>query len=142
MQWKSRVYTCLVLKLWKPDLLAKDPTPCRACSPHAWRYVSPSAMHGKRIRSDVQGPTLTMRIHSYSLMRDVAAAQQKPRLPESLWKTSPLVVMNNFSGQEHLKLATVLFQNLFPAINVQAVKLAACQVRHRSDAVRWFGVPA
>ena len=106
-----------------------------------WKYVSLSAMLGKRVRCDAQGPTLTMRIHSYSLMRDVAAAQQKPRLPESLWKTSPLVVMNNFSGQEHLKLATVLFQNLFPAINVQAVKLSACQVCRRSDAVRSVGAP-
>jgi len=33
------------------------------------------------------------------------------------------------SGSEHLKLAVVLFQNLFPPINVQTVKLGACQVR-------------
>ena len=104
-----------------------------------WICFQLSAMLGKRIRSHAQGPTLTMRIHSYSLMRDVAAAQQKPRLPDSLWKTSPLVVMNNFSEQEHLKLATVLFQNLFPAINVRAVKLSACQVFYRSDAVRPVG---
>lgn len=77
----------------------------------------------------MQGPTLTMRIHQYSLMRDVAASQLRPRLPESLWKTAPLVVMNNFAGEEHLKLATVLFQNLFPAINVQTAKLSTCQVR-------------
>ena len=32
------------------------------------------------------------------------------------------------SGAEHLKLAVVLFQNLFPPINVQTVKLGACQV--------------
>ena len=31
------------------------------------------------------------------------------------------------SGAEHLKLAVVLFQNLFPPINVQTVKLGACQ---------------
>lgn len=76
----------------------------------------------------LQGPTLTMRIHTYSLMRDVIASQLRPRQPDSLWKTSPLVVMNNFSGQEHLKLASVLFQNLFPAINVQTAQLASCQV--------------
>ena len=86
----------------------------------------------KRLRYafEVQGPTLTMRIHHYSLIREVVAAQRRPRQPDSLWKTSPLVVMNNFVGQDQLKLATALFQNLFPAINVQTAKLSACQVGH------------
>ena len=35
-----------------------------------------------RLARAPRGPTLTMRIHSYSLMRDVVAAQQRPRLPE------------------------------------------------------------
>ena len=68
-----------------------------------------------------------MKIHQYSLMREVVASQLRPRQPESLWKTSPLVVMNNFAGQEQLKLAMVLFQNLFPSINVQTTKLSICQ---------------
>ena len=46
-----------------------------------------------------QGPTLTMRIHQYSLMRDVIATLQRPRQPASMWKSPPLVVMNNFVGQ-------------------------------------------
>lgn len=75
-----------------------------------------------------QGPTLTMRIHAYSLMRDVTATLQRPRQPASMWKSPPLVVMNNFGGTEDLKLATVLFQNLFPAINVQTANLSSCQV--------------
>lgn len=29
-----------------------------------------------------RGPTLTMRVHSYSLIRDVVAAQQRPRVPQ------------------------------------------------------------
>lgn len=74
-----------------------------------------------------------MRIHGYSLMRDVAARLQRPRQPPSMWKSPPLVVMNNFGGQEgELKLATALFQNLFPPINVQTAKLASCQVSPRS----------
>ncbi len=78
----------------------------------------------------MQGPTLTMRVHSYSLMRDVIGTLQRPRQPASMWKASPLVVMNNFNNnQNELKLATVLIQNLFPAINVQKAKLASCQVR-------------
>lgn len=47
----------------------------------------------------MQGPTLTMRIHEYSLMRDVIATMQRPRQPASMWKSPPLVVMNNFVGQ-------------------------------------------
>ena len=43
-----------------------------------------------------QGPTLTMRVHEYALMRDVAAAQPRPRAPSSLWAAPPLLVMNNF----------------------------------------------
>ncbi len=70
-----------------------------------------------------------MKVHEYALMRDVAAAQPRPRLPESLWAAPPLVVLNNFAGQEELKLATVLFQNLFPPINVQTTRLAQCQAR-------------
>ena len=80
------------------------------------------------VLAPVQGPTLTMRIHEYSLMRDVLATLVRPRQPASMWKAPPLVVMNNFSGHEELQLATVLFQNLFPPINVQTAKLSSCQV--------------
>ena len=76
-----------------------------------------------------RGPTLTMRIHEYALIRDVVAAQQRPRLPPAMWLGPPLVVMNNFGNEEQMKLAAVTFQNLFPAINVQNTRLSACQVR-------------
>ena len=77
----------------------------------------------------VQGPTLTMRIHEYALMKDVTAMLLRPRQPDSMWQAPPLVVMNNFAGAPELKLATALFQNLFPAINVQTAKLSTCQAR-------------
>ena len=79
----------------------------------------------------VQGPTLTMRIHEYALMKDVTAMLARPRQPDSMWRAPPLVVMNNFASRPELKLATVLFQNLFPAINVQTAKLSTCQVSHK-----------
>ncbi len=47
---------------------------------------------------DAQGPTLTMQIHEYSLMKDVTATLLRPRQPDSMWKAPPLVVMNNFAG--------------------------------------------
>ena len=31
-------------------------------------------------------------------------------------------------GGSHMKLATTLFQNLFPTLNVTTVRLASCQV--------------
>ncbi|KAL3136348.1 hypothetical protein ABBQ38_005610 [Trebouxia sp. C0009 RCD-2024] len=80
-----------------------------------------------RIAKAPRGPTITMKIHKYSLMRDVTAVQSRPRMPESLWQTAPLVVMNNFGGEEHLKLVTALFQNLFPAINVHSTSLKSCK---------------
>ncbi len=80
-----------------------------------------------RIAKTPRGPTLTFRISEYALMRDVAASQRKPRNPESAYKNPPLVVLNNFGSEQHMRLATVTLQNLFPAINVKTVKLASCQ---------------
>ena len=76
-----------------------------------------------------QGPTCTLRIHSYALMRDVAAAQPRPIHPEAACKAAPLVVLNNFAGGgEPLSLAGTLFQGLFPSINVQTTHLRSCKV--------------
>jgi hypothetical protein len=79
-----------------------------------------------------RGPTIAFRIHSYSLIRDVVGTQQRPRVPQAMWLGPPLVVLNNFGGEEHMKLAALTFQNLFPAINVQTTRLSACQVRRGS----------
>ena len=35
-----------------------------------------------RIAKPPRGPTITLRIHEYSLIRDVVAAQQRPRMPQ------------------------------------------------------------
>ncbi|KAG1655479.1 hypothetical protein FOA52_008674 [Chlamydomonas sp. UWO 241] len=80
-----------------------------------------------KLAKSPRGPTLTMKVASYALMRDVASSQTRPRVPQHAFRTPPLVVLNNFGSAEHMKLATVLFQNMFPSINVQKTKLAACQ---------------
>lgn len=87
-----------------------------------------------RIAKSPRGPTITLRIHAYSLVRDILASQQRPRAPQSMWLTAPLVVLNNFNSTEaskedgeNLKLATVMFQNLFPSINASTTKLSSCQ---------------
>jgi ribosome biogenesis protein SSF1/2 len=76
----------------------------------------------------MQGPTAVLKIRNYSLVRDVQASLQRPRMPPSAFLHPPLVVMSGFSTKQHLKLTAVLFQNMFPAINVNTAKLSQCQV--------------
>ncbi|CAM6111372.1 unnamed protein product [Calypogeia fissa] len=74
------------------------------------------------------GPTLTFKIHNYSLAADIHRAQIRPRAPSSIYKSPPLVVLNGFgAAEEQLKLIQIMFQNMFPVINVHTVKLATCQ---------------
>ena len=74
-----------------------------------------------------RGPTLTFKIHSFSLASEVAAAQRNPRNPSKAFLSPPLMVLNNFGEEAHQKLATITFQNMFPPINVRKVKLSTCQ---------------
>ncbi|XP_011011224.1 PREDICTED: peter Pan-like protein [Populus euphratica] len=81
-----------------------------------------------RVARTPQGPTLTFKIHEYSLAADVAQSQLRPRCPQDLFKNAPLIVLSGFgSGEQHLKLTTVMFQNIFPAIDINTVKLSSCQ---------------
>lgn len=81
-----------------------------------------------RVARTPQGPTLTFKIHEYSLAQDVAQSQLRPRCPQDLFKNPPLIVLSGFgSGEQHLKLTTIMFQNIFPAIDINTVKLASCQ---------------
>lgn len=81
-----------------------------------------------RIAKTPRGPTITTRIKGYSLVRDVASALARPRMPPNAFKTAPLVVLNGFQGGgQHLQLAASLVQAMFPPISVQTVKLSACQ---------------
>ena len=80
-----------------------------------------------KIAKTPRGPTLTFKVNKYTLAREVAAAQRNPRAPPNAFLSPPLVVLNNFGDAPHQKLATITFQNLFPAINVRKVKLSTCQ---------------
>lgn len=69
-----------------------------------------------------RGPTLTFKIHSFSLSRDVISLLKKQMVYEELFKNSPLVILNNFSGEGmQLKLIASMFQNMFPTINLTTV---------------------
>ncbi|KAA8517846.1 hypothetical protein F0562_015320 [Nyssa sinensis] len=81
-----------------------------------------------RVARTPQGPTLTFKIHKYSLATDVAQSQLRPRCPQDLFKNSPLIVLSGFgTGEQHLKLTTIMFQNIFPGIDINSVKLSSCQ---------------
>mmetsp|Transcript_11785 Transcript_11785/g.15953 ORF Transcript_11785/g.15953 Transcript_11785/m.15953 type:complete len:481 (-) Transcript_11785:197-1639(-) len=80
-----------------------------------------------RIATVPRGPTLTLGIKEYTLSGDIAATARNYSAPPSIFKTPPLVVLNNFVGEKHLRLAAVVCQNMFPSINVKAVKLATCK---------------
>ncbi|XP_053972204.1 protein Peter pan [Hylaeus volcanicus] len=72
-----------------------------------------------------RGPTLSFKVHSFSLARDVVSLLKKQMVYEELYKNSPLVVLNNFSGEGmQLKLISSMFQNMFPTINLTSVNLS------------------
>ncbi|XP_078051063.1 brix domain-containing protein peter pan isoform X2 [Augochlora pura] len=72
-----------------------------------------------------RGPTLSFKVHSFSLARDVVSMLKKQMVFEELFKNSPLVVLNNFSGEGmQLKLIASMFQNMFPTINLTSVNLS------------------
>ena len=83
-----------------------------------------------RIGRVPRGPTLTFKVESYVLGSDVRSSQKRPCDFAQALRTSPLVVLNNFGGEgrgNHLKLVATTFQNIFPTINVQTVRLSDCQ---------------
>ena len=81
-----------------------------------------------RIARAPKGPTLTFRIQQYSLMKDVLAAQQKPRSPGQEYLFAPLLVLNNFTGgSQPVKLMATMFQNMFPSLNVQKMHISDCR---------------
>ncbi|KAG5314351.1 SSF1 protein, partial [Acromyrmex insinuator] len=72
-----------------------------------------------------KGPTLTFKIHSFSLTRDVISMLKKQLVYEEAFKNSPLLVLNNFSGEGmQLKLIASTFQNMFPTINLTTINLS------------------
>ncbi|CAH0723988.1 unnamed protein product, partial [Brenthis ino] len=71
-----------------------------------------------------RGPTLTFRIHNYSLARDVISSLKKQYVISRAFQNAPLIVLNSFSGEGmHMKLMATMFQNMFPTINITTVKL-------------------
>lgn len=71
-----------------------------------------------------RGPTLSFKLHSFSLARDVVSTLKKQLVISEAFKHSPLLVLNNFSGEGmHIKLMASTFQNMFPTINLTTVSI-------------------
>uniref|UniRef100_A0A2M4AJL3 Putative rna-binding protein n=1 Tax=Anopheles triannulatus TaxID=58253 RepID=A0A2M4AJL3_9DIPT len=86
--------------------------------------LTPQTLSLKVIRMP-KGPTLTFKVHQYSLAKDVISKARKQYVDEDCFKTAPLVILNSFSGEGmHLKLMASTFQNMFPPINLSTVKLS------------------
>ena len=83
-----------------------------------------------RMAKTPQGPTLTFRVHQFSLSKHIQKLQRRPVNINSLTENPPIVVTNNFgdaSAPPQVKLMRITFQNMFPAINVANVKLKQCR---------------
>ena len=78
---------------------------CRSLGRSVGRSVARSL--GRSAGKSPRGPTVTFKIHEYSLMRDVAHSLQRPRCPQQVFLHHPLVVMNQFNARDHLKLVSV-----------------------------------
>ncbi|KAJ1699374.1 hypothetical protein LUZ63_007886 [Rhynchospora breviuscula] len=95
---------------------------------HFLMISNPKSIPYLRVARTPQGPTLTFQIKEYALAADIAKSQPKYRCTPELFKNSPLIVLSGFGGGgQHLKLTTIMFQNIFPAIDINTVKLSSCQ---------------
>jgi ribosome biogenesis protein SSF1/2 len=76
-----------------------------------------------------RGPTLQYRVHRFSLAADVAASLLRPHSPSGgEFATPPLLVLHGFSKTDKQdQLATVMFQNLFPPIDVGKLNIKTCR---------------
>ncbi|CAG8457693.1 1271_t:CDS:2 [Dentiscutata erythropus] len=78
-----------------------------------------------RLTRTPRGPTLCFKVLKYSLIGDVLASQINPKNLGKEYNSSPLLVLNNFGEEEkHMKLMINMFQNMFPSINVNKIRLS------------------
>ncbi|KAJ1723983.1 rRNA-binding ribosome biosynthesis protein [Coemansia erecta] len=98
---------------------------------HILMFSQTDAGTNLRIARIPRGPTLYFKVNSYALTNDCLKLQKSPFTANSIFKSSPLIILNNFAGADkgkELKLMTAMLQNMFPAINPS--------VMHLSDARR------
>ncbi|XP_078604528.1 suppressor of SWI4 1 homolog isoform X1 [Branchiostoma floridae x Branchiostoma japonicum] len=71
-----------------------------------------------------RGPTLSFKVDSYALCKDVLSTLKRQQTYASQFQHSPLLVLNNLAREGmHFKLMSTMFQNMFPSINIHRLKL-------------------
>eukprot|EP01134_Creolimax_fragrantissima_P004854 CFRG4854T1 len=71
-----------------------------------------------------RGPTATFRISEYALHSDILAMQKRPKSLSVENRHAALLILNNFVKEKfHHKLLSTLFQNMFPALDIQRLNL-------------------
>lgn len=99
---------------------------------------SKSGNNHLRVALTPRGPTLSFRIERYTLSKDIAKSQKRPRVGGGRdYQTAPLLVMNNFTSpnsdtnpqdpvtRQLEALTTTVFQSIFPSISPQATPLSS-----------------
>src|SRR5271163_3972526 len=77
-----------------------------------------------------RGPTLHFQVEKYSLCKDIAKSQKRPKNGGKEYTSPPLLVMNNFIShssepdsdpikKQLESLTTTIFQSMFPPISPQ-----------------------
>eukprot|EP00913_Durusdinium_trenchii_P018817 g17684.t1 len=82
-----------------------------------------------------QGPTLTFRVDSFTLAREVRAAQRRPQGSSRDFTSPPLQVLNGLGGpkerfelpRRYLRLLAEMLRGTFPAIDVPTFNQAECR---------------
>lgn len=94
-----------------------------------------------RVTRMPQGPTLTFRVKSYTLARQVKASQKTPVEIVAAYEHAPLLVLHGFasagsaappsgagiSQADALKMTMITLQAMFPSLDPATVKLADCR---------------
>lgn len=81
-----------------------------------------------RIMKLPRGPTVSFRIEEYALMNDIKMMFKRPLEAPKCERTSPILVLNNFPKNEnHTKLTSLLWKNMFPPVDPSTIKLAYCR---------------
>ena len=74
-----------------------------------------------------RGPTLTFKVLSYSLGRDIVSSLKRNEATKNQFETHPLIVLNHLRWDQgvvppmHLKLMSTMLQNMFPSIYIDKV---------------------
>jgi ribosome biogenesis protein SSF1/2 len=101
---------------------------------HMCIFTSTLKSNYLRLVKNPTGPTITFKINSYTLNKDIVGFNQEYKRKNKIFAekflTAPLLVMSGFSGLEQndsYKLVTYMLQSMFPPLNVEKIELDECK---------------